>query len=233
MVIRYPNGKLYENAPKIEENKESAKSQPSKEKNKRAVNYSNRGKSLEDDLNETNMFYLQRNMANIHKKPVPIQIVKVDYPARSAAVIKEAYFRTPSTTDYNGVWNGYYIDFEAKETDSKSSFPLKNIHPHQMDHMHSVLKQRGVAFFIVRFSTLNRNFVISYHVVAKWFSAMGKGGRKSIPIAVFEQDAIEISEGYLPRLDYLQAVKKLIANNNVCESEEKQRDGKQKNTRTN
>ena len=227
MVIRYPNGKLYESAPKIEKKKESAKSQSvAKEKNKRAVNYSNRGKSLEDDLNETNMFYLQRNMANIHKKPVPIQIVKVDYPARSAAVIKEAYFRTPSTTDYNGVWNGYYIDFEAKETDSKTSFPLKNIHPHQMNHMHSVTKQRGVAFFIVRFSTLNRNFVISYHVVAKWFSAMDEGGRKSIPIAVFEQDAIEISEGYLPRLDYLQAVKKLIANNNVCESEEKHRDGK-------
>ncbi|MER2115274.1 MAG: Holliday junction resolvase RecU, partial [Solibacillus isronensis] len=129
MVIRYPNGKLYENAPKIEKKKEAAKSQSvAKEKNKRAVNYSNRGKSLEDDLNETNMFYLHRNMANIHKKPVPIQIVKVDYPARSAAVIKEAYFRTPSTTDYNGVWNGYYIDFEAKETDSKTSFPLKNIH---------------------------------------------------------------------------------------------------------
>ncbi|MCM3721873.1 MULTISPECIES: Holliday junction resolvase RecU [Solibacillus] len=227
MVIRYPNGKLYESAPKIEKKKESAKSQSvAKEKNKRAVNYSNRGKSLEDDLNETNMFYLHRNMANIHKKPVPIQIVKVDYPARSAAVIKEAYFRTPSTTDYNGVWNGYYIDFEAKETDSKTSFPLKNIHPHQMDHMHSVTNQRGVAFFIVRFSTLNRNFVISYHAVAKWFSAMDEGGRKSIPIAVFEQDAIEISEGYLPRLDYLQAVKKLIANNNVCESEEKHRDGK-------
>lgn len=227
MVIRYPNGKLYESAPKIEKKKESAKSQSvAKEKNKRAVNYSNRGKSLEDDLNETNMFYLQRNMANIHKKPVPIQIVKVDYPARSAAVIKEAYFRSPSTTDYNGVWNGYYIDFEAKETDSKTSFPLKNIHPHQMDHMHSVTKQRGVAFFIVRFSTLNRNFVISYHVVAKWFSAMDEGGRKSIPIAVFEQEAIEISEGYLPRLDYLQAVKKLIANNIVCESEEKHRDGK-------
>ena len=60
------------------------------------ISYSNRGKSLEDDLNETNMFYLNRNMANIHKKPVPIQIVKVDYPARSAAVIREAYFRTPS-----------------------------------------------------------------------------------------------------------------------------------------
>lgn len=166
------------------------------------------------------MFYLQRKLANIHKKPVPIQIVKVDYPARSAAVIKEAYFRTPSTTDYNGVWNGYYIDFEAKETDNKTSFPLKNIHPHQMTHMESVTNQRGIAFFIIRFSSLNRNFVMPYNVVANVFKKMHEGGRKSIPLTVFEQQAIEINEGYLPRLDYLDAVKKLIANGNVCESEE-------------
>ena len=219
MAIRYPNGKLYTASPKKEVTE--AKSTNPKEANKREVSYSNRGKSLEDDLNETNMFYLNRNMANIHKKPVPIQIVKVDYPARSAAVIREAYFRTPSTTDYNGVWNGYYIDFEAKETDSKTSFPLKNIHPHQMEHMKSVEDQRGIAFFIVRFSNLSRNFVISYESVAQCFQEMHNGGRKSIPLSLFESLAIEIKEGYLPRLDYLEAVKKLIADGSVCESEEK------------
>ena len=160
-------------------------------------------------------------MANIHKKPVPIQIVKVDYPARSAAVIREAYFRTPSTTDYNGVWNGFYIDFEAKETDSKTSFPLKNIHPHQMAHMESVEQQRGITFFIVRFSKLRRNFVMPFQIVEQYWTLMQTGGRKSIPLSVFEQQAIEIQEGYLPRLDYLEAVNKLIANRIVCESEEK------------
>lgn len=221
MVIRYPNGKLYQNvAQQVNKKTATTSATVAKESINKAISYSNRGKSLEDDLNETNTFYLQRNLANIHKKPVPIQIVKVDYPARSAAVIKEAYFRTPSTTDYNGVWNGYYIDFEAKETDSKTSFPLKNIHPHQMSHMESVINQRGIAFFIIRFSTLNRNFVLSYDTVAKAFQMMHEGGRKSIPLTAFEQNAIEINEGYLPRLDYLQAVKKLIADANVCESEE-------------
>ena len=215
MVIRYPNGKLYMATPTNDSPKKK------KQSKKQEISYSNRGKSLEDDLNETNEYYLLRNMANIHKKPVPIQIVKVDYPARSAAVIREAYFRTPSTTDYNGVWNGFYIDFEAKETDSKTSFPLKNIHPHQMTHMESVEKQRGIAFFIIRFSKLRRNFVMPYQIIEQYWALMQTGGRKSIPLTVFEQKAIEIKEGYLPRLDYLEAVKKLIASRDVFESEEK------------
>ncbi len=215
MVIRYPNGKLYNASPTTDSPKKK-----SNQTKKMEISYSNRGKSLEDDLNETNEFYLLRNLANIHKKPVPIQIVKVDYPARSAAVIREAYFRTPSTTDYNGVWNGFYIDFEAKETDSKTSFPLKNIHPHQMAHMKSVESQRGIAFFIVRFSKLRRNFVMPYKTVEEIWTIMQDGGRKSIPLTIFEQQAIEIDEGYLPRLDYLEAVKKFIASDSVCESEE-------------
>lgn len=214
MAIRYPNGKLY-NAPKTE-----APNINKTEKKAKDFSYSNRGKSLEDDLNETNEFYLQQNLATIHKKPVPVQIVKVEYPSRSAAVIREAYFRTPSTTDYNGVWNGYYIDFEAKETESKTSFPLKNIHPHQITHMKSVLMQHGIAFFIVRFSTLMRDFIVPFRIIENAWCAMEAGERKSIPLSIFEQHAVEIGLGYNPRIDYLSAVKKFIANETVCESEE-------------
>ncbi len=102
-------------------------------------NYMGRGMSLEDDLNKSNEYYLETERALIHKKPIPVQIVRVDYPQRSSAKIVEAYYKTPSTTDYNGIYRGKAIDFEAKETKSKSSFPLKNIHPHQVKHLQRVL----------------------------------------------------------------------------------------------
>ena len=198
MTIRYPNGKPFKKS-------ESAPTTSAKSRMKASV-YSNRGKSLEDDLDETNKYYVCNGLANVHKKPVPIQIVKVEYPKRSAAVIREAYFRTPSTTDYNGVWAGKYIDFEAKETENKTSFPLKNIHDHQIQHMKSVVEQHGIAFFIVRFNSLQRDFVVPFDVVSTAWDSMHTGGRKSIPLSIFEQEAIEIPISYQPRIDYLKAI---------------------------
>ena len=80
------------------------------------INYKNRGMTLENDINKTNEYYKEIEKAYIYKKPTPIKIVKVDYPSREKAIIKEAYFTIPSTTDYNGLYKGKYIDFEAKET---------------------------------------------------------------------------------------------------------------------
>ncbi len=206
-MIHYPNGKLYR--PRSNEIPKVKKASRKKEKD---FSFSNRGKTLEDEINETNSYYLNHQIAIIHKKPVPVQIVKVEYPSRSAAVIREAYFRTPSTTDYNGVWNGYYIDFEAKETENKTSFPLKNVHQHQVTHMKEVMNQKGIAFTIVRFSSLDRYFVVPFSVLYDAWTIMENGGRKSIPLSIFETETIEILPGYTPRIDYLSAIEKLIVN---------------------
>ena len=119
------------------------------------VSYGSRGMFLETLLNQTNDYYRLRKIAVIHKKPTPVQVVKVDYPKRSAAVIKEAYYRHASTTDYNGVYRGCYIDFEAKETKNKTSFPFINIHEHQLQHMEECIFQGGIVFIIFYFSSLN------------------------------------------------------------------------------
>lgn len=198
MAINYPNGKKFT----------PQKELPVKKK-KKDFSFSNRGKTLEDELNETNEYYLQMGLAVIHKKPVPVQIVKVEYPSRSAAVIREAYFRTPSTTDYNGVWNGRYIDFEAKETENKTSFPLKNIHDHQIHHMSQVVKQQGMAFMIIRFSTLQRYFIMHFESLEVFWNRMITGGRKSITLQEIEETSIEVTPSAFPRLDFLPALQQL------------------------
>lgn len=121
---------------------------------------SRRGMSLEEDLNKTHAYYLMRNMAVIHKKPTPIQIVNVDYPSRNKAKITEAYFRQASTTDFQGVWNGYALDFEAKETKNKTLFPLAALHKHQIEHIQAVHAQKAIAFLIVRFVAFDETYIV-------------------------------------------------------------------------
>lgn len=70
--------------------------------------YSSRGMRLENDINDSNKYYRELDRALIYKKPTPVQVVHVDYPKRQRAKITEAYYKTPSTTDYNGVYRGKY-----------------------------------------------------------------------------------------------------------------------------
>ena len=73
------------------------------------INYGNRGMVLEDDLNITNEYYREGDIAIIYKKPTPITIHKVNYKSRDNAFIEKASFKIPSTTDYNGIYKGKYI----------------------------------------------------------------------------------------------------------------------------
>lgn len=146
----------------------------------------------------------------IHKKPTPIQIVSVDYPKRSAARIKEAYFRKASTTDYNGVYKGKYIDFDAKETKSKTSFPLKNFHKHQVEHMRQCLKQQGICFAIIKFISDQSVYLLKATDLIDYWDKQETGGRKSIPRKVIEKDGFLIAYRINPLLPYLTAVDSFI-----------------------
>lgn len=171
------------------------------------VNYKNRGMNLEDDLNETNNYYLINNVAVIYKKPTPITIVKVDYKSREDAVIKEAYFRTPSTTDYNGIYKGKYIDFEAKETLNDKFFPLRNIHKHQIEHLRKVLEHGGIAFLIIRFTKLSCTYLLE---AKKLLNFIDNNSRASIPINYIEENGYILNEKYNPRLDYLKVIDNIL-----------------------
>lgn len=165
--------------------------------------HSGRGMRLENDLNDSNAYYRAVDRALIYKKPTPIQVVRVDYPSRNRAKIVEAYYRTPSTTDYNGVYRGRYIDFEAKETQNKKNFPLFMVHPHQIKHLKKVHIHGGIGFFLIRFTAYDCTYLVDSEILIHEIETMD---RRSIPYTWFEQYGHPVHEGYQPRLDYLSIV---------------------------
>lgn len=178
---------------------------PNRRKRKKVKqNRANLGMTLENDLDITNKYYLENDIAVIHKKPTPVQVVDVSYPARNKAKIVEAYYKTPSTTDYNGIYKGKYLDFDAKETSAKTSFPLRNIHSHQVEHLRSIEKHGGIAFIIVHWKYHDKYFLLPLNIILKYWD--NKKGRKSIPYSDFLNHGYEINFSYHPRLDYLKII---------------------------
>ena len=193
-MIKYPNGTKYQ--PAAEKKRVQRKS-----KADLSISASNRGMDLESDINLSNEWYRDQDIAVITKRPTPINIVKVDY--SRGARITDAYFEKQSTTDYNGVYKGRYIDFEAKNTKSKTSFPLSNIEKHQIDHLKRVIKHGGIAFFIIQFQSRQEVYLLDASFVIDFWE---NGERKSIPYDVFLKDGILIKQGYSPRLYYIDAI---------------------------
>ena len=194
--MRYPNGKTYQKKDNVGQKKESA--------HRTLLSAANRGMSLEEDINLSNDYYRDAGIALINKRPTPINIVKVDY--SKGARITDAYFEKQSTTDYNGVYKGRYIDFEAKNTKSTTSFPLSNISEHQIVHLKNVLKHGGIAFFIISFQMKDEIYLLDASFVIDFYE---HGKRKSIPYEVFTKEGILIKQDYSPRLHYLDAVEAL------------------------
>lgn len=209
-MVKYPSGSLAAFRKPINKKTENKIRHPYT--HRKGVNFSDRGMTLEQQINESNKYYLNEGIAVVHKKPTPIQIVKVDYPKRSKAVIREAYFRQASTTDYNGVYNGYYLDFEAKETRNKTNFPLKNFHEHQIFHLDACLKQKGICFAIIRFASLEKYFVTPASFV---INAWRTKDKSSMTLKEIEDNSYEIKSGFRPTLPYLKAVDNFIADKEI------------------
>lgn len=169
----------------------------------KCINYANRGISLEEELNITNDYYRDIDKAIIYKKPTPIKVVKANFVSRQNAKITEAYFAMPSTTDYNGIYKGKYIDFEAKETTSSTSFPLTNIHKHQLLHLKKVYEHNGISFIIVRFTHLNETYLLFEKELDEFINT---NNRKSIPLDYFKEKGYLIKDKFNPRIDYLEVI---------------------------
>lgn len=170
----------------------------------RIIQYGNRGMTLENDINITNEYYRLNNIALIYKKPTPIKVIKTNY---EKTRIQDAFYETKSTLDYNGVYKGRYIEFDAKETISKTSFPLANIHKHQLEHIKNVIYHKGIAFLIVRFISLNETYLITGYDIINYITL---NKRKSLPLSFFKDHGYVIKLKYNPRVNYIEILDKIL-----------------------
>lgn len=135
-----------------------------------------RGSTLEEFLNRTNEKYLEQGLALIQKIPTPITPVQIDKEHRHITL---AYFDQRSTVDYIGAVQGIPVCFDAKECHT-DTFPLQNIHAHQVSFMEEFEKQEGIAFLIIYFSARNELYYMTYRELHEFWLRAQEGGRKSI-----------------------------------------------------
>ena len=123
-----------------------------------------RGSTLEDLVNRTNEQYAEKKLALLQKIPTPITPVRIDKENRHITL---AYFEQRSTVDYIGAVQGIPVCFDAKEC-CVDTFPLSNIHSHQVSFMEAFEQQGGIAFFLI-FSVMQIVFII-FHSATLWYS---------------------------------------------------------------
>ena len=169
-------------------------------KNCKVTFYGNRGMTLEEDINLTNEYYKENKIALIYKKPIPIKVLRTN---ETKTRIKDGFYEQKSTLDYNGIYQEKYIEFDAKETNSKTSFPLSNIHIHQINHIKDVLFYKGIVFLIIRFNILNKTYILPGDKLIEFINTED---RKSIPLNFFEENCKQVELKYRPRLDYLKSI---------------------------
>lgn len=134
-----------------------------------------RGSTLEELVNRTNEQYREKGLALIQKIPTPITPVRMD---KEHHHITLAYFEQRSTVDYIGAVQGIPVCFDAKEC-CVNTFPLQNIHAHQVEFMKAFEKQGGVSFFLIFYSHENTFYYLTLRKLLEFWQRMENGGRKS------------------------------------------------------
>lgn len=162
-----------------------------------------RGSSLEDCINHTNEVLREDGLALIQKVPTPITPIEIEKESRHITL---AYFDKKSTVDYIGAIQGIPVCFDAKEC-NENTFPMHNIHEHQMTFMEDFEKQQGIAFFLIYFRSHDSYYYMRFEEALTFWNRGRSGGRKSVRIEELDEEFFfESQNGYF--LPYLEMINK-------------------------
>ena len=161
-----------------------------------------RGSTLEEFINRTNEKYLENHLALIQKIPTPITPINIDKQTRHITL---AYFDQKSTVDYIGAVQGIPVCFDAKECHAQT-FPLQNIHEHQVQFMLDFERQGGIAFLLLFFTRNDQFYYLRLEKLMEFLNRAKEGGRKSFRMEELEEDFFFKKSGsvLVPYLDMLQ-----------------------------
>lgn len=134
-----------------------------------------RGQTLEELINLTNQKYRDNKLALIQKIPTPIKPIQIDSASRHITL---AYFEQRSTVDYIGAVQGIPVCFDAKEC-ATDTFPLQNVHEHQIQFMKEFENQGGVAFLLIYFAHKDIFYYLKFIKLKEFWERSKNGGRKS------------------------------------------------------
>ena len=161
-----------------------------------------RGSTLEDLLNRTNEKYLENNLALIQKIPTPITLINIEKESRHITL---AYFDQKSTVDYIGVVQGIPVCFDAKECNT-DTFPLANIHEHQVEFMRHFEEQNGISFILISYTQKNEFYYLRFQDLLRFWKRAAEGGRKSFRYEELDPEYFlpKVPGVLVPYLDCLQ-----------------------------
>ncbi len=162
-----------------------------------------RGSTLEELVNHTNHRYAVEHLALVQKIPTPITPISIDQKTRHITL---AYFDQKSTVDYIGVVQGIPLAFDAKEC-REDTFPLHNIHPHQVSFMEEFERQQGITFLLIYFTNRDLFYYLRFEEMKYFWDRMQRGGRKSFKIDELTEDFFFHSPNRL-WIPYLEMVQK-------------------------
>ena len=151
-----------------------------------------RGSTLEEVINRLIEEYRSSGLALIQKVPTPITPINIDNDTRHITL---AYFDHKSTVDYIGAVQGIPVCFDAKEC-AEDTFPLQNIHEHQVRFMEDFEAQKGIAFLIIYYSGREMYYYMTFKELLKFWNRAKEGGRKSFRYEELDEKYFLCKDGY-------------------------------------
>ena len=162
-----------------------------------------KGSKLEMLIDMTNNQYRNAGIADVRKIPPPLKVGNV------SGKKVDAYLDKATWVDYNGIYKGRSLLFDAKES-TIERFTLANVAVHQYNTLKSWHRHGAVSYLIVAFWLKNKNepeiYYLSFEQLASFWERKDSGGTKSIPIAYFRTNCERINGHNGFTADYLSCL---------------------------